>query len=78
MVSYAALFALAAGTIRTATVVLTTLVLIPVLVGMANSVLSDHFAYFQHVNLVERILDWLVSRGGPMRVFTGSWALIDV
>lgn len=78
LVSYAGLFALAAGTVRTTVMVLTALVALPFLAAFADGILADHFGYFQETSLLETLFTSLVDTGGPLRIFTGSWALIDV
>lgn len=78
VLSYAFCFALAAGTVRT------TLVLFGIVFGfiffgaMANDLLADHVGLFARVNVVELVLEWVVTAPGPFEVFTGSWSLIDV
>jgi hypothetical protein len=77
MVSYATMFALAAGTIRTTLIVLSTVLLYFVLGGAVQSYLGLFFPFFQHTNVVGDTLTFLGGLG-PFTVFTGSWMLIDV
>ncbi|HSW30385.1 MAG TPA: hypothetical protein VLH75_12950 [Longimicrobiales bacterium] len=78
LVSYAVLFAMAAGTVRTTLVLVTALFVFMLVGGSANEFLGRHFEYFQRVNVVEAFFQTLVSRNGPFEVFSGSWLLIDV
>lgn len=78
LLSYAVLFAMAAGT-TTTTIITVGAVFGVIFFGLiANDVLADYFDYFQRVNVVERALDWMLEGSGPFEVFTGSWSLIDV
>jgi hypothetical protein len=78
VVSYAALFAMAAGTIKT------TLAVAGVIFGfiffgtVANDVLAGYYAYFERVHVVAAFIEWIVEGPGPFGVFAGSWTLIDV
>ena len=76
LLSYAVLFAMAAGTIRT------TLWIVSAVLGLliAGALLTDFSAVFfgGSTNVVLRALSWLGRAPGPFEVFTGSWALIDV
>ena len=78
IVSYALLFAMAAGTIRTTLWITGTALALLVLGLVANDVLASYFDVFERTNVVETVMDWIVGAGGPFEVFTGSWALIDV
>jgi hypothetical protein len=78
LVSYAALFAMAAGTVKT------TLAVAGVIFGfvffgtVANDVLAGYYAYFERVHVVAAFIEWIFEGPGPFGVFTGSWTLIDV
>ncbi len=78
LLSYAAVFALAAGTFRTAVTVLGGLTLALFAAGLLDPLLADRVPYFQEVGLAERLLVWLGDGHGPLRVFNGNWSLIDV
>jgi hypothetical protein len=78
LVSYAALFALAAGTVRTTVVIVTALLVFMFVGGSVNDVLAQRFETFQQVNVVEASFRAFWSRTGPFEVFSGSWLLIDV
>ncbi len=78
MASYALLFALAAGTVRTTMIVVTGLLAFMLVGGTAGDLLGNHFEAFQRVDVVGTFLRALVSRNGPFEVFSGSWLLIDV
>ena len=76
--SYAMLFAMAAGTVRT------TLWVSGVTFGfiffgiIANDVLANYVDFFSRVNVVEEVYEWIIHAPGPFEVFTGNWSLIDV
>jgi hypothetical protein len=72
MVSYATVFALAAGTIRTTVIVLSTVLGYFVLGG-----LGVFFPSLQHLDLVGNTIHMLAT-AGPFAVFAGSWLFIDV
>ncbi|NJD18883.1 MAG: hypothetical protein FIA95_06320 [Gemmatimonadetes bacterium] len=78
LVSYAAMFALAAGTVRTTVVLVTALFLFMLVGGSLNDWLGQQFDVFQRVNVVEAFFQLFWSRSGPFEVFSGSWLLIDV
>jgi len=78
IVSYACLFAMAAGTIRTTLWIWGGVLALVVLAVVANDVLADYFVVLERANIVETLMDWMVSAPGPFEVFTGSWSLIDV
>lgn len=78
VISYAVLFAMAAGTVKT-TLWVTSVALGFVLLGnVANDLLALQFELFTRINMVQVVWDWVVSAPGPFEVFTGNWALIDV
>lgn len=78
LLSYAFLFALAAGTIKTTVWLLSGAVVFFVVGGAVNEGLAYYFEVFEHVNVVEEALKLLVEAPGPFEVFTGNWRLIDV
>jgi len=78
LLSYAAFFALAAGTVRTTLWVLGAFVGFLVAGALLNDILASYYPYFANVNLVESVMDWMVKAPGPFEVFSGSWSLIDV
>lgn len=78
LVSYALLFAMAAGTVRTALVILTACFVFLFVGGSLNGFLGREFEYFQDVNVVKAVVDVLTGPHGPFEVFSGSWMLIDV
>lgn len=77
MVSYATVFALAAGTIRTTIIVLSSVLAFFVVGGVAQSYLSLFFPTLQHLDVVGDTLA-VLSTVGPFAVFAGSWLFIDV
>ena len=78
LVSYAALFAAAAGTVRTTLTVVTALLVLLFVAGMASDLLVPLVPSLAGSNLADWILQGLVERPGPFAVFTGNWSLIDV
>ncbi len=78
LLSYAALFALASGTVKTTLWIVGGLTLVLVLSAVAPWLLSFRFGLLAHVNGLETLTHYLTALPGPLHVFTGSWALIDV
>ncbi len=78
LVAYALLFALAAGTVRTTTVVVLGLTVFVILVGLLAAPLATLFPTLDRVNLAQWLMESLVEAPGPLEVFTGTWSLIDV
>jgi hypothetical protein len=78
LLSYAAFFALAAGTVKTTVTVVSAVFLFLVVGSAVNDYLGHFFTFFEHTNVVEVIYDLATSRHGPLEVFAGSWTLIDV
>lgn len=76
--TYAASFALAAGTVRTTAILATGAFLFLLLGGSLGGWLGHYLPAFQDVNLVETTLKALMSTNGPLEIFSGSWMLIDV
>lgn len=78
LLSYAFLFALASGTMKT------TVWIACAVFGafVASEVLAGAVTYYvpslDHVSGLSVVTDWLVRTGGPFEVFTGNWSLIDV
>lgn len=78
LLSYAAFFALAAGTVKTTVGVASALFLFLVVGGSLNGFLGNFFGFFQETNVVQAVFDLATGSHGPLEVFFGSWALIDV
>ncbi|MDP2955206.1 MAG: hypothetical protein Q8N53_02190 [Longimicrobiales bacterium] len=78
LVSYAILFAMAAGTVKTTAYIFGAWCLFLVVGGALNGFFGDLFPYFKEVNVVQAVMDALLSRHGPLEVFSGSWMLLDV
>jgi len=78
LLSYAAFFALAAGTVKTTVIVVSTLFLVGVVGVGLSGYLGDFSTFFQNTNPVQAVLDLASSSHGPLEVFLGAWALIDV
>lgn len=80
LVAYALFFALAAGTMRTAILILTGLVLL-ILLGEVVPPFIGGILDLQPLaqfSLLEWLLNASVSWPGPFEVYTGNWMLIDV
>ena len=71
LVAYALMFSISAGTTRTATFVLSAIMLLVVVQVIATALNAP-------VNLFEFAGDRLFTTGSPFQVFTGRWMLIDV
>ncbi len=78
LVSYAIVFAMAAGTVRTTLAIVTACLVFLLVGGSLNGFLGREIEYFQDVNVVQAFVDMLVGPHGPFEVFSGSWTLIDV
>lgn len=78
LLSYAVLFAMAAGTIRTTLWVVSAAVGFLVFGAVVSGVYEMVFGLGGSTNLALRVLAWLGRVPGPFEVFTGNWALIDV
>ena len=78
LVSYALLFAMAAGTIKTTVWVVSGVLGLTFLGLMANDFLALYYEFFARVHVVEQFYSWLMQTPGPLEVFSGNWALIDV
>lgn len=80
LVAYAVFFALAAGTMRTAMVILTVLVAILILGEVAPPFLGELAGLnaLREFSLLEWFLHSALEWPGPFEVFTGNWMLIDV
>ena len=77
LLAYSMFFALAAGTIRTTVIVLSSFVAMLVLTGIMTayaSAMVPGFAFDFSAWLVESLIEW----PGPFEVFSGNWSLIDV
>jgi len=78
LVSYAFVFALASGTVRTTVVLLTGFLVLLLVGGSVMDLLATRFVALQDTNALEVFMEVLTSRHGPLEVFTGSWMLFDV
>ncbi len=78
ILSYALIFSMAAGTIRTTICVLGTFTGLIVFGLLANDLLANYYDFFGRVNIVEVVIEWMADAPGPFQVVTGSWSLIDV
>ncbi len=78
LLAYAVVFAMAAGTIRTTVWVVTAVTGVIVAASLFNGVLSTQFPILEHTSLVSLMVKELLSLPGPLHVFAGNWALIDV
>ena len=78
LLSYALLFTMAAGTVKTTLRVCGVLVAFVVLGNIATGVLGEYYLFFARTNVVQVAVSWLINAPGPFEVFTGNWTLIDV
>jgi hypothetical protein len=80
VLSYALLFAMAAGTIKTTVWVASGAIGLFVFAGLFQEAIQLAFPTlgFDQIGFVDVLADWLVRAGGPFAVFNGNWALIDV
>ncbi len=77
LLAYSVFFALAAGTIRTTVIVLSTFVGTMVVFGIMTdyaSAVVPGFAFNFSTWIVEALIEW----PGPFELFSGNWSLIDV
>ncbi|MFQ5536238.1 MAG: hypothetical protein ACE5GJ_02185 [Gemmatimonadota bacterium] len=78
LTAYAAIFAMAAGTVRTVLIALGVFVGLLLFGNSIDLLLSNAIPYFRDHEVMGEFLGWMGSGTGPLRVFTGSWMLIDV
>lgn len=78
LLSYSVMFAMAAGTIKTTVWIVSSVFAFTFLGAMANDFLAMYFDYFARVHVVGEFYMWLAQTPGPLEVFAGNWALIDV
>lgn len=78
LLSYALIFAMAAGTIRTTLWTLSAALGLLVFGAVVSGVFGMVFEIGGSTSLPFRVLAWLGRAPGPFEVFTGNWALIDV
>ena len=80
VLSYALLFAMAAGTIKTTVWVASSIVATFVFAGLLQAALQLSFPTLglEQFSFFDATTNWLVRAGGPFEVFVGNWALIDV
>lgn len=78
LISYAVFFSLAAGTVKTTVAVASALFLFLLVGESVNGFLGHFFTFFQDSSVVQAVYDLATSSHGPLEVFFGSWALIDV
>lgn len=78
LLTYSVMFALAAGTVRTAVIVMSAVFAVPIVGGVAMEFLANFFPALGQVSLAEIMYNAFVGWSGPFRIFTGNWMLIDV
>ena len=78
LLAYALFFAMAAGTIKTTVWVVTGVIAFFFVGDLLSRGLAVYVPLFEDVNIAAEVARWFVSAGGPLEVFTGNWALIDV
>lgn len=76
--AYALVFALTAGSPRTAAIALGTFVGVLLLGDLAVSLLARAVPALEGFQFVEAVVQSLIDWPGPFQVFTGNWMLIDV
>ncbi len=78
LTAYALMFALASGTIRTATVVISLVVGALVLGDTVIGFASAFVPALQNLSLSDIVVSVALEPHSPLRVFTGNWMLFDV
>jgi hypothetical protein len=80
LVAYALFFALAAGTMRTAIILLTAWVVLIFLGEVVPPIIGEmfHFQPMYEFSFIEWLLRASISWPGPFEVYSGNWMLIDV
>jgi len=78
LVSYAVFFALASGTVKTASIIASAVLLFLIVGGALGTSLGQFFPTLHGVNLVDEAISILAGKHGPFEVFSGAWSLIDV
>lgn len=80
LIAYAVFFALASGTMRTAILLLTTLVALMILGELVPSFLGGLLGHeaVRDFSLMEWLLHSSLEWPGPFQVYSGNWMLIDV
>jgi len=78
LLSYAALFAMASGTIKTTVYIVSGVIALFVIGGNSTEFLANYFVTFDSVSFLQWFTDLLVNAPGPLEGFSGSWTLIDV
>ncbi len=78
LVAYAVFFALASGTIRTTIWIVSAVLAVLLGAGLIDTALAYYVPALDNTRLVFSLTGWLLRAGGPLGVFTGNWALIDV
>ena len=76
--AYALLFALASGTIRTATIVIGSVVAFAAFGDGIFALLGNLWAPLGQVNIAQLAYLLLIDNGGPLSVFASNWMLFDV
>jgi|FLOH01.1.fsa_nt_gi hypothetical protein len=78
LVSYAAFFAMASGTIKTTIWVSSIALAFFVFGGPFGDFLGLYFDVFDRTNIVEWALQMIMQSPGPAEIMTGNWTLFDV
>lgn len=76
--SFAFLFALAAGTMRTAVIVLGSIAGLIVFGPGTVEFAGEVFPELEVLYINQAVVDFLIESPGPLKAFTGSWSFIDV
>lgn len=78
LISYAAIFAMAAGTIKTTIWVASAFFAFLILSSVSADFLAQHTVLFQQQDPFTWVTHLLFNSRGPFEVFNGHWVLIDV
>jgi hypothetical protein len=78
LVAYSALFAMAAGTVKTSLWVVSGALAFLVLGTLTTDLLLFRSYLLTDGSLIATVLEWLIQARGPFELFTGNWSLIDV
>ena len=78
LVSYAAMFAAGAGTVRTTLIILTGSIGLLIALGILGDMVVAVFTGLEQIDLGAWLTNTMVKGPGPFAVFTGNWSLIDV
>lgn len=78
LLAYAAFFAMAAGTIRTTVVILSSIVVLALFSQPITNAVVSLNPNWSGGNVMEWVMTTSMQAPGPLQVYTGNWSLIDV